>query len=97
MAAQFTIWDKIRLTADMKETQLTNLAKFISHLIRYLDPVLRIRIRDPVLFHSWFRDPVLFWPLVPGSGFGIQDGKKFGSRILDVHPRLFFRELRNSC
>jgi hypothetical protein len=39
MAAQFTIWDKIRLTADMKETQLTNLAKFISHLIRYLDPV----------------------------------------------------------
>ncbi len=50
MAAQFTIWDKIRLTADMKETQLTNLAKFISHLIRYLDPVLRIRIRDPLSF-----------------------------------------------
>jgi hypothetical protein len=57
MAAQFTIWDKIRLTADMKETQLTNLAKFISHLIRYLDPVLRIRTRDPVLFDPWFRDP----------------------------------------
>jgi hypothetical protein len=34
IAAQFTIWDKIRLTGDMKEAQLTNLAKFISHLIR---------------------------------------------------------------
>jgi hypothetical protein len=40
IAAQFTIWDKIRLTADMKETQLNNLAKFISHLIRWAEPAV---------------------------------------------------------
>jgi hypothetical protein len=39
----------------------------------YKKPVLRIRIRYPVLF------------LTPGSG--IRDGKKSRSRIRDEHPR----------
>jgi hypothetical protein len=43
--------------------------------------VLRIRIRDPVIFYPWIRDPG--W-------------KKSGSGIRDEHPRSFFRELRNS-
>eukprot|EP00088_Acartia_fossae_P050313 TRINITY_DN5628_c0_g1_i2.p1 TRINITY_DN5628_c0_g1~~TRINITY_DN5628_c0_g1_i2.p1 ORF type:complete len:821 (+),score=294.37 TRINITY_DN5628_c0_g1_i2:36-2465(+) len=34
LANQFCIWDKIKLTADMKDSQLENLGKYISHMVR---------------------------------------------------------------
>jgi hypothetical protein len=46
-----------------------------------ISAVLRIRIRDPVLF----------WPLDPESGSGM--GNKSGSVIWVEHPRSFVRKL----
>ncbi len=48
--------------------------RYIQNFLKWR-AVLRIRIRDPVLF----------WSLYPGWG------KKSGSRIRDEHPRSFFR------
>ena len=42
---------------------------------------------------SRIRDPVLFLTLDPGSGYGIQDGKKSRSGIRDEHLGSYFWEL----
>jgi hypothetical protein len=61
--------------------------------------VLKIKkiISDPGLSRSWwemiYTDPGLFLPLDPESESGPGWEK---IRIRDKHPRLFFRELRNS-
>jgi hypothetical protein len=57
----------------------------------FFEAVLRIRIRDP---RSEIRDPVLFYPLDPGSGSGMNFLRipDLGSRIPD--PRgMFFGEI----
>ncbi len=39
----------------------------------FLQPVLRIRIRDPVLYYPWIRDPESGMSKKPGSGFGMNN------------------------